>query len=269
MRTLGSKIGLLALAALLAGCPLLKKKSAEADAEADAAIADDPAESVADAATVEVTGTGAKNEKDVLRYAKEEKLDDEVDELEKDMTVRAFPNSGKEVAKLPKGTSVVKIARYFNTAVLIVFDDPSGDGKLMGWVPPESFLEVKKSKPAATATAAPTAPQPTARVDAGAAVDPKKDAGAPVVDPKKDAGAPAVDPKKDAGAPPPPPPPPAATEPKRTDITWPPTAAGKCPAGFTLVTPLCRRSCGSDAGCPRGTFCITKMGKKYCSTDKQ
>src|SRR5512143_3848540 len=89
---------------LVTGCGLLKKKAAGDDL---------------DAATVVVTGTGAKNEKDVLRYASEDKVADEAASIAKDgVTPRTYPGLGVVVATLPKGYAVTKIAKYFSTGVL-------------------------------------------------------------------------------------------------------------------------------------------------------
>lgn len=214
------------------GCKFLKKKGAEGGDE--------------DAATVTVTGTGAKNEKDVLRYASEIKVADEPGIIGKDVTkARTFPASGAEVATLSKGTQVIQLAKFFSTGVLVLFTDPAtADGsKLMGWIPPESLAA--PGAVAATATAAPivTVAKP---VDAGV-----KDSG--VVDAGGDAGKAA-----DAGA--------AATG--GAAITALPGPGGSCPGGFVLTQPppLCRKLCASDLDCPKGSgaVCKTIGGKKVC-----
>lgn len=250
------------VAAVLLGCPLLKKSGADAGAEAE--------ENVADAATVTVSGSGAKNEHDVLRYAKEQKLNDEPAVIAKDgVEVRTFP-SGAEVATLSKGTPVVKLAKYFSTGVLIRFEDPEG-GQLMGWVTPDAVVSPSSSTPTATAKPAVVAP----KVDAGGGTTKPTDAGSPV-----DAGAPADGGKLfiilDAGAA-------AADAGKTAPVTADagangiPTPAagvlvvqptgGKCPTGFTLMAPLCRRACKADAECPRGTVCKAVSGstQKACT----
>ena len=133
MKRLSFFIAPVLFASVLGGCSLLKKKSADDSL---------------DASTVTVGGTGAKNEKDVLRYGDEEALD-EVAVIGKDgAKVRNFPNNGPEIATLPKGTVVKKMAKRFSTAVLVMFDDPvAGDGsKLMGWVVPNVF-DVAAPKP--------------------------------------------------------------------------------------------------------------------------
>lgn len=215
------------------GCKFLKKKGAEGGDE--------------DAATVTVTGTGAKNEKDVLRYASEIKVADEAGIIGKDVTkARTFPASGAEVATLSKGTQVIQIAKFFSTGVLVIFTDPAtADGsKLMGWIPPESLAA--PGTVATTTTAAPivTVARP---VDAGA-----KDSG--VVDAGGDAGKAA-----DAGAP--------ATV--GLGIAAQPGPGGSCPPGFglTQLPALCRKLCASDLDCGKGSgaICKTISNKKVCA----
>ena len=243
------------MATVLLGCPLLKKKGADAGAGED----DVDMSVVADAATVTVTGSGAKNEKDVLRYAKEEAIADEAASIAKDgVKVRTFPGNGAEVATLSKGTAVTKVAKYFSSGVLIVWDDIAG-GKLMGWVPPTSL--VAPTTAAATGTATGTATATATAVfrpsDAGARVT-VVDAGAKPAD----AGAAPVA-VADAGA---------AAGPKPTQITYPPDATGRCPAQFVKSGPMCKRRCSIDPECPRGTFCVKDPNPtqilKVCSTDK-
>lgn len=240
------------MASVLLGCPLLKKKGADAGAgedEVDMSV-------VADAATVTVTGSGAKNEKDVLRYAKEEAIADEAALIARDgVKVRTFPGNGAEVATLSKNTAVTKVAKYFSSGVLIVWDDIAG-GKLMGWVPPASLV-APTTATTATATATTTATAVVRPVDAGARVV-TVDAGAKPVD----AGAAPVA-AADAGA---------AAGPKPTQITYAPDATGKCPAQFVKSGPMCKRRCMIDPDCPRGTFCVKDPNPtqilKVCSTDK-
>jgi hypothetical protein len=231
---------------MVIGCEMIKQRLGRAgDAAADAV-----AEEVADAATITVGGTGAKNEKDVVRYAAEENIEDEEDELEKEMAVRTVPRSGAIVVTLAKGTKVMKIAKYSNAGVLVEFKDPSSEGLLMGWVPPAAFVESASPKPKSTLS---QLRDGGARpVDAGAKPEAGADAGAMTT---TDAG-PASTPSN-------------ATGPKKTDLTWPPEAGGKCPADFVYAAPLCRRVCTTDADCPRGgSKCVgVSGGKKYCSTD--
>jgi hypothetical protein len=225
-------IALVLCCTVVVGCKFLKKKGA--------AGGDDE-----DAATVTVTGTGAKNEKDVLRYASEIKVADEPGIVGKDVTkARTFPASGAEVATLSKGTPVIQLAKFFSTGVLVIFTDPAtADGsKLMGWIPPESL-----AAPGAVASAPTTAPVFTAAkpVDAGA-----KDSGA--VDGGADAGKAADAGATTGGAP----------------ITAAPGPGGTCPGGFVLtqLPALCRKACASDLDCPKGsgTVCKSITGKKVC-----
>lgn len=252
-----SRAALVSLASMLVaasfvGCPLLKKKGADAGDE-----------SAEDAATVAAAGVGAKNEANVLRYARETALPNEPAVIGAEGAVaRNFPGNGPEVATLPKGTAVAKIAQYFSTGTLVMFDDPSGDGsKLIGWVSPKAF------DAAAPPPAKPVVVPPPVRItDAGAAPAAPKDAGAPVV--VKDAGAPVV---ADAGKP-------AttvdagggggaSTQPSKSAVALPPDAKGKCLDGWA-VSPdtMCRRKCAADAECPRGTKCLLKGSNKVCTS---
>ncbi len=226
---------IIASCSVVAGCNLLKKKGAAGGDE--------------DAATVTVTGTGAKNEKDVLRYASEIKMADEPGIIGKDVTkARTFPASGAEVATLSKGTQVIQLAKFFSTGVLVIFTDPAtADGsKLMGWVPPESIAAPGAA--ATTTTAAPVVtaikPAATAAKDAGVAAD----AGGAVV-------------AADAGA---------APASGGAAITTIPGPGNACPGGFVFSAgppPLCRKLCASDLDCPRGSGAVCKTvvnGKKVC-----
>jgi hypothetical protein len=240
MRCSRPLVALVVASTFVLGCGLLKKKN-------DAGTDDPP---VANAPTVTVTGSGAKNEKDVLRYASETKVADEPAVIGKDGTkAKTFPASGADVATLAKGTTVVKIAKFFSTGVLVLFDDPTtGDGtKLMGWISPESL-----AVPAAGATAAPvfTAPK-VAAVDAG-----PKDAGLAAAD----AGAAAVDAGKAATAD-------AGPVQSTGTITALPGPNKACPAGMIFVEPppLCRRACNADVDCPKGAVCKSTGGKKTCA----
>jgi hypothetical protein len=239
------------LASALVGCSLLKKKTGDDDG--------------LDAATVAVGGTGAKNEKDVLRYADEEALD-EVAVIGKDgAKARNFPGNGPEVASLPKGTVVKKMAKRFSTGVLVMFDDPvAADGsKLMGWVVPNAF-DTAAPKPVWTP---PKITDAGAKVDAGGGAD----AGGATADAggggKADAGGNAT---ADAGGgggggggl--------AAPAFGRASV---PPVGGKCPDGWA-VTPspgdgMCRKVCKADAECiaqSRVTKCKPIGSAKLCQT---
>jgi hypothetical protein len=242
----------LLVAASILGCPLKKKKTDTVDED----------EPIADAATVTVSGTGAKNERDISRYQKEEKLADEPAVIVKDsVKVKSFPGGGNDVATLAKGTAVTKIAKYFSTAVLVTFDDPSGDGtKLLGWVLPAEI-----GTEAAAATGQPAVVKPVVKpvttsvvtLDAGAKDAALKDAGpaAPA-----DAGKPVA--AADAGAG-------NTPAPVSTTALFVPTGAdGKCPPGFAASGGGCRRPCNADTDCPRKTFCVATSGKKFCQASK-
>ena len=228
-------VGLVLACTLVVGCSLLKKKQDPGDDK-------DPA--AANAPQVTVTGSGAKNEKDVLRYGNETKLADEPATIGKDGTkAKTFPASGQDVATLAKGTAVVKLATFFSTGVLVRFDDPAtADGtKLMGWIAPEAL-----GTAAAVATAAPAFTAAKVGIDAG-----PKDAGAIGV---VDAGRAAT---TDAGSPN------AGTGGR---IQAPLGPDGKCPTGFISFGPACRRLCTKDSDCPSSAACTSvTSGKKTCS----
>ncbi len=224
------------------GCSGLLKKKATADAGAE----DESASvSVVDAATVAATGLGAKNEAGVLRYANETPIANEPAVIgDGGAKARNFPGNGPEVATLPKGTAVVKIAQYFSTATLIMFDDPSGDGsKLIGWVAPKSF-DVAAPTPAKTVVVPP-------RLDAGVAPPKVVDAGAApakVVDAGGGGGGTSTLPQPGKG------------------VLAVPPVNGKCPDGWTVAENMCRRKCSADPDCPRNTKCVSKQGNKVCSS---
>ncbi|MDF2692141.1 MAG: hypothetical protein K0S65_524 [Labilithrix sp.] len=249
-RGIGLAIASMVLASSFVACPLLKKKGADAG--------DDGGEesAVVDAATVGAAGLGAKNEASVLRYANETAIANEPAVIgEGGARARNFPGNGPEVAFLPKGTPVAKIAQYFSTATLIMFDDPSGDGtKLIGWVPPKVF---DVAAPAPTKTIVP----PVIKVDAGSATI--KDAGVTTRDAGvavKDAGAaPVVDGGGGSSTS-------TLPQPPKGALAVPPVN-GKCPDGWAVAESMCRRKCAADADCPRNTKCATKQGVKVCTSD--
>ena len=227
--------------AFLLGCPLLKSKKTD-DGN------DDPP--VTNAPTVTVTGSGAKNEANVLRYAKEEKIADEPATIGKDAKVREFPQSGKEIVTLGAGTVVTKIAKYFSTGVLITFTDPGAtDGsKLMGWIEPSTLAAAPVAAVTPTTPVFPAATQPkpatTTVVDAGLKA---ADAGAP--------STPAVDAGGGGGG-------------STPLLLTQPGAGNKCPAGMTLMGLFCRRPCASQAQCPANSFCTSVQGGKACTATK-
>ena len=265
-RGIGLGLASIVIAASFLGCPLLKKKAQPADAGDDA----DDLAAVVDAATVTAAGLGAKNEANVLRYANETPLPNEPAVIgTKGAKARNFPGNGPEVANLAPGTEVTKVAQYFSTATLVMFDDPSGDGtKLVGWVSPKAF-DVTAPTPKTIPTPGPT-PGPTkdvvpARVDAGSTTT--KDAGATTPDAgsataAKDAGA---APKVDAGG---------GGGGNNSTIPQPPRGVmavppvnGRCPDGWAVAESMCRRKCAADPDCPRNTKCASKQGVKVCTSD--
>jgi len=251
-RALALSFASLVLAASFVACPFLKKKPAPDAGD------DDPTAAVADAATVAAAGLGAKNEANVLRYARETPIANEPAVIGADGAhARNFPGNGPEVAFLPKGTAVAKIAQYFNTGTLVMFDDPSGDGsKLIGWVSPRAF---DVAAPAPTKVIVP--PTPPRITDAGVVT---KDAGSATADagsttPVKDAGAsPAADAGGGGGG--------ALPQPPKGALAVP-VVGGKCPDGWTVAEQMCRRKCTADGDCPRGTKCASKSGQKVCTSD--
>lgn len=235
MRRLRPALALGLSLSLVAGCGLVKKKKPVVD--------DEPPPS---APAVAVGATGAKNEKAVLRYANETPAFDEVAVIGKDgVKAKTFPATGADVASLPRGTTVVKKAKFFSTGVLVLFDDPatSNGTKLLGWIAPEALV----AGPVATAPVltASKLPAPVGAKDAGLGVD----AGASV-----DAGKPVVD----AGG--------GSAPPALLQVN---PSAGTCPAGFALVGPFCRRPCTTDRECPVSSFCTLSVGsRKTCAATR-
>jgi len=236
-------IATIAVATFVLSCSALLKKKDAGDEDPDLSA-------LLDAQTTQITGTGAKNETAILRYANETQLGGIPAILGKETTARNFPGNGPIVSTLPKGTIVAKVAQYFATGVLVMFADPIGDGsQLLGWVPVNSFDVA--------------APPPTKTI-----VVPKIDAAAPKPDPNKqdsgttpttqDAGKPAT---ADAGNP--------NDLPAETDknkLAVLPTN-GKCSSIRVLAESMCRLKCTSDATCPRGSKCVSKgASSKVCSS---
>jgi hypothetical protein len=250
MKRLSFFLASVLFASALVGCPLLKKKKGDDD--------------LLDAATVNVSGTGAKNEKDILRYAQEEALD-EVAVIGKDGTkARNFPGNGPEVATLSKGTVVKKMAKYFSTGVLVMFDDPiAADGsKLMGWVPINAF-DVAAPKPVWTP---PKVTDAGAKTDAGASTDA---GGSTTADaggggkPDAGGGGTGTDAGGGGGG--------ALPQPERGRVSVP-TVGGKCPDGWakTSTDGQCRKICKADAECTaqsKVTKCKPDGAQKLCQTN--
>ncbi len=235
---------LIGTALSILGCPLRSRRDPS----------DDPGPPPQNAPTVTVTGTGAKNEANVLRYANEKKLLDEAAVVSKpDTKVREFPQTGKEIVTLGPGTPVTKIAQYFSTGVLVIFTDPqTGDGsRLMGWV-----------DPAHLSAGAPTTPPVTPLTNTAPHIPPKPltaDGGGAVV--VKDAGGVAPPAIADAGNAP-------VVPPSNVRLVAPIDPGNKCPAGLIVMGPLCRKACASQAQCPTGTFCTAVAGGRACTATK-
>jgi len=238
MKRIAFGLTALVVATSIFGCPLGKKKQDAGD--------DPDLSSLLDAATVTVSGTGAKNEGQVLRYSNEQKLDEPGVIMIDGVIVRNFPGNGPMIATVNKGTPVQKLAQYFSSGFLIQFDEPgTGGDKLIGWVPPSAFI-APPGQPIPTATAT---LKPIVRIDAGTTPT-VVDAGG-TAPPPKDAGVP------DAAG---------ATKPKGGLAT--PPIHGKCDPGYALLNNMCRMTCTAETQCPRGTFCVNKYGGKHCTADK-
>ena len=238
-------IATIAVATFVLSCSALLKKKDAGDEDPDLSA-------LLDAQTTQITGTGAKNETAILRYANETQLGGIPAILGKETVARNFPGNGPQVAVLPKNTVVAKIAQYFATGVLIMFADPIGDGsQLLGWVPVNSF-DVAAPPPTKTIVvpkldaAAPKPPDPN-KQDAGGPTPTTQDAGKP---PTADAGNP-----NDL---------PAETDKNKLAVL--PTN-GKCSSIRTLAEGMCRLKCTSDATCPRNSKCAVKGGGKVCTSD--
>ena len=181
----------------------------------------------------------------IERNTNETKIADEAATIGNDgTTAKTFPAGGQDVATLTRGVLVVKIAKFFSTGVLIIFDDPtSGDGtKLMGWISPDALAPPSSTPPVATFIA------PKVALDAGARPVATLDAG------KADASIAVID----AGAP----------QSAGLLLQVRPDASNSCPVGMRLQGAFCRRPCISDAQCPKGTFCTSANGPKSCASTK-
>jgi hypothetical protein len=233
VRPLGVAFAALSLSFGLLGCPLVTRS----DSVPDASLPVVP---------TAVTASGAKNEAQVRRYPNEVSLNDAQAIIgPKGAIVRTYPNSGLQVAALPKGTPCAKVAQYFATGVLILFNDPVGDGStLMGWVTLDSF----------DTGPIPPSVKPVVKVDAGAPTF--VDAGHSPTPTVVDAGHSPTPTVVDAGPPQPLPSTPCV-------VSCLPDAKGQCPANRKNDSGMCRVPCTKDADCPRGTKCNSR---KVCSS---
>src|SRR4051812_32435911 len=133
-RPLSSRTVFILSLAGMVGCGLLKKKD-EADAGDDAAVA----EVAVDAAPPPAAAPIAANVDDVARFPDEKSLDNAAATIQRNGTnVREIPAVGKVVATLAKGGTVTQVASR-GTAILVVFENPKDQKKLMGWVGQEAF----------------------------------------------------------------------------------------------------------------------------------
>jgi hypothetical protein len=279
-----SIISIVSLAGMV-GCGLFKKKGDEADAGEDAAVAE-----AVDAAPAPVAAPIAANVDDVARFPDEKPIENVAGTIQRNFTnVREIPAVGKVVATLAKGGTVTQVASR-GTAILVVFENPKDQKKLMGWVGQEAFT----APPAVEAgvkvltCSAPEVPLlsdgpfcgrictgdpdcPAGQACKGAA---NKFTNARLGDAvtvctvfTPGAARPGVAVATDAGraVTPPPPPPPVVAVPN-VDVT--PAVAGACPAGFLLLTKdgQCHKRC-TVGGCRIATrFCVPCQGATVCTS---
>ena len=275
----------------LVGCGLLKKKGGdEADAEAEAAVAE-----AVDAAPPPAAAPIAANVDDVARFPDEKPLENVAATIQRTTNVREIPAVGKVVATLAKGGTVTEVAQR-GTAFLVVFENPKDQKKLMGWVGQEAFVAppIVEAGIKVLTCAAPEVPLLSdgpfcGRVCAGDADCPAGQAckgaankftnarlgdavtvctvftpGAvrPAVI-SVDAGRAAVIPP-----PPPPPPPPAVLPIPNADVSA--AVGGRCPVGFALVgrDGQCHKVCVIGQCRKETTFCINCAGVNVCSAKR-
>lgn len=272
----------------MVGCGLFKKKGGdEADAEAEAAVAE-----AVDAAPPPAAAPIAANVDDVARFPDEKPIENVAATIQRTTNVREIPSVGKVVATLAKGGTVTEVAQR-GTAFLVVFENPKDQKKLMGWVGQEAFT----APPATDAgikvltCAAPEVPLISdgpfcGRICAGDADCPAgqacKGAANKFTNAKfgdavtvctvftpgaakpavvtVDAGRAAVTP------PPPPPPPPAALPIPNADVS--PPVAGACPVGFLLVNKdgQCHKKCTVGQCRVATKFCSPCQGTTVCTS---
>jgi hypothetical protein len=219
-----------ALAAVLVGCP---KKNPIDDGGLAALFGD-----AAIVAPGSFTEKPIENENDVTVYPQQQKRD-EVTALQRQAVTHKSPPNGPDLATLPAGTTVKKIAQK-ETNFLIAYDDPTTGKRMCGWVGEEAFTPA----PAATTATAKWVP-PVVKDAGGVAV---QDAGGVAV---QDAGG--TSPAKDAGG--------AVA----THDAGGGGASGACPPGQRAVTSggkqVCLKLCAKNGDCPDGNRCsATKFG---------
>lgn len=146
-------VAVFALVAGLVGCGLLQKLR-ELGQEAGADGAAGGATETADAASAEEADSGTAapsyaNEKDVKRFADEDKVEAEESATEWPTTTpRTEPGTGSAVASLPKGTKCTKVAQRGHS-VLVSFADPKHAARtLLGWVSADAFVAGTTPPPA-------------------------------------------------------------------------------------------------------------------------
>lgn len=121
----------------LASCGLLGKKG-DADAGADAAVADTTTDAAA-ATPATTTGPLAVNENDVARFPDETKLADVAATVKRFANLRESPGNGKVITSLNNGAAVTEIAQ--RQSFFLVTTDVGGQKK-MGWLTADAFQPV-------------------------------------------------------------------------------------------------------------------------------
>jgi hypothetical protein len=133
MKALFRNLFVLSSIIALASCGLLGKK-ADADAGAEAAVAETPADA-APAAPV-ATAAAAVNENDIARFPDETKLADVAATTKRFAFLRESPGNGKVVTSLNANVNVTEIAQ--RQTFFLVKTDVAGQTK-MGWLSGDAF----------------------------------------------------------------------------------------------------------------------------------
>ena len=277
-----SSVLLIVSLAGMVGCGLLKKKGADAeDAAAEAAVAE-----AVDAAPAPVAAPIAANVDDVARFPDEKPIDNVAATILRNGTnVREIPSVGKVVATLAKGGTVTQLASR-GTAILVVFENPKDQKKLMGWVGQEAFTAPADAGIKVLTCAAPDVALisdtpfcgrtcindvdcPGGQACKGHAnkfTNAKFGDAVGVCTVFNAGGGPVAAVTTGGAVTPPPPPPPNAIPIPNTDISD--AVAGKCPVGFTLVSKdlKCHKIC-SVGQCRVATrFCTPCNGTNVCAS---